>query len=949
MANLAKEIIIKVKDLTSEAFNKIKTSIKDTSSAADKGSAEFDELGASVTKLTAQERKLQIEQEKLSNSTQKLTLEQQKLDKSNTELSKEYANATTKEQKASVTRKQLANDTKQLTLNQRKLTNEQKSLSIASKKAAASQEQLTKSTKSFGGILGTTTQKLIAFAGAYIGLRKIKDGFLEILNVGSKFETLKVQLEAVMGTVEGGEAAFKWIKEFAKNTPLQLDGVTKAFVKMKAFGLDPMDGTMQKLTDAAAKMGGGQEKLEGIILAVGQAWTKGKLQAEEANQLIERGVPVWDLLAKALGRTTAELQEMSAKGQITRTEIKLLIDEIGASSEGAAAAQMDTWAGLISNLGDTWTTFLNTIAESGTLDYFKEQLESLLTKTKEMAADGSLKQWAKDISDGIIAVGSAVKSTVGFIVEYSSAIVALGTAYAGLKVTGIVAGLASVAAGLITSTVATTAATAATTAATTASAAFNTAYGKTAALLRLGLWSLAAKEAYDVYTAYVQLTEQQDKLATAQKELDENTTARLAQMKEEAELLGLSISAYGDNTAAIAEAIVQKREEIAANAELIKSQRDFVAEVDAAVKAGQDQAKQQAELSTEAGKAAQAIQELGESEKELTDDTGNTADAIKKLSDDAITDLLTKIEQVNSTELFTGSGWDDLKNGLLHEQFERIGLDFDVIAGRATEAGTEGSQAFRNIAESAGLTKDQIAQVAQKLIEAANTAADVDLLRQTFVEMGVEINNHPALITAIVKKIQEMGGSLEGIPQKWIAIAGATDSAAASATRAAAAANAYADSVKRAANQQQHFNDLLAQEAVAIAANANAQAARDAQREADDQARNQESSFRYFDEGTKSAYATLTDDSLRQLGDLIANSNKRLAQSSGNFGSIDVASAVNGLATAQTQAAASAARTEKYLANIESQGKLEKALYVNVKLDGREIAASLERSRLTAR
>jgi len=146
-----------------------------------------------------------------------------------------------------------------------------------------STDRLNASTKKQGGILASTTTKIIAFGATYLGLRKLKEGFLGILNTGSRFETLKVQLEAVMGTVEGGEAAFAWIKEFAKNTPLQLDGVTKAFVKMKAFGLDPMDGTMQKLTDVAAKMGGGQEKLEGIILAVGQAWTKGKLQARSES------------------------------------------------------------------------------------------------------------------------------------------------------------------------------------------------------------------------------------------------------------------------------------------------------------------------------------------------------------------------------------------------------------------------------------------------------------------------------------------------------------------------------------------------------------------------------------------------------------------------------------------------------------------------------------------
>jgi len=41
-------------------------------------------------------------------------------------------------------------------------------------------------------------------------------------------------------------------------------------------------------------MGGTAETVDGIAMALGQAWTKGKLQAEEMNQMLERGVPVYD-------------------------------------------------------------------------------------------------------------------------------------------------------------------------------------------------------------------------------------------------------------------------------------------------------------------------------------------------------------------------------------------------------------------------------------------------------------------------------------------------------------------------------------------------------------------------------------------------------------------------------------------------------------------------------
>jgi hypothetical protein len=71
--------------------------------------------------------------------------------------------------------------------------------------------------------------------------------------------------------------------------PQGIDDVMSAFTRLKSFGLDPMDGTVKAITDQTAKLGGGQETLEGIVLAVGQAWATQKLQGEEIMQLVERG------------------------------------------------------------------------------------------------------------------------------------------------------------------------------------------------------------------------------------------------------------------------------------------------------------------------------------------------------------------------------------------------------------------------------------------------------------------------------------------------------------------------------------------------------------------------------------------------------------------------------------------------------------------------------------
>lgn len=247
-------------------------------------------------------------------------------------------------------------------------------------------------------------------AGA--GLYTIKRGIESILTTGDKFERLSVQLEAIMGSMAEGERALAWIKDFTRNTPFQLEEVSEAFVRLKAFGLDPMDGTMQAIVDQASKLGGGMERLNGITLAVGQAWAKQKLQGEEILQLVERGVPVWEMLERATGKNVQELQKLSTAGKLGRDTIALLIAEIGKSAEGAAAKNMSLLSGYVSNLKDSWQNFLGEIADSGALEYTKNLLGGIAQNIEAMNQDGRLQTLAQRISDTFVAMGKAIQHSL---------------------------------------------------------------------------------------------------------------------------------------------------------------------------------------------------------------------------------------------------------------------------------------------------------------------------------------------------------------------------------------------------------------------------------------------------------------------------------------------------------------------------------------------------------
>src|SRR5690606_1289720 len=143
------------------------------------------------------------------------------------------------------------------------------------------------------------------------------------VDVADRFERLQMSLEAIEGSAEKAGRSMDFIKELTVQTPFELEEIAKAFRIMRGFGMDPMNGSLRAMIDQVAKLGLTGEDLTGVALQLGQAFSKGKLQAEDANILVERGVPVWGLLERAAARlnkdtkvSVAQLRKMSEQGKL---------------------------------------------------------------------------------------------------------------------------------------------------------------------------------------------------------------------------------------------------------------------------------------------------------------------------------------------------------------------------------------------------------------------------------------------------------------------------------------------------------------------------------------------------------------------------------------------------------------------------------------------------------
>ena len=116
-------------------------------------------------------------------------------------------------------------------------------------------------------------------------------------------------------------------------------------------------------------------------------------------------------MEKATGKNVQELQKLSSAGKLGRDIIALLIDEIGKSSAGAAAENMSLLSSYVSNLKDNWQNFLDEVAQSGALQYAKDQLKGISDQIGNMSEDGRLSRLARSISDGFIRMAESIKAS----------------------------------------------------------------------------------------------------------------------------------------------------------------------------------------------------------------------------------------------------------------------------------------------------------------------------------------------------------------------------------------------------------------------------------------------------------------------------------------------------------------------------------------------------------
>jgi tape measure domain-containing protein len=170
-----------------------------------------------------------------------------------------------------------------------------------------------------------------SFVKAGLSLGAIRSLLMGLKNVATEVLDANLELERSQRTLQmatgDGAGAMRFVRGLAKDLGLELMTTAKGYSMMAAAakGTSMEGAEVQKVFTAVARataaMSLSADQSHGVLLALSQMISKGKVQAEELRRQLGEHLPgAFNIAARAMGVTTMELDKMLVAGKVISTD-----------------------------------------------------------------------------------------------------------------------------------------------------------------------------------------------------------------------------------------------------------------------------------------------------------------------------------------------------------------------------------------------------------------------------------------------------------------------------------------------------------------------------------------------------------------------------------------------------------------------------------------------------
>lgn len=293
--------------------------------------------------------------------------------------------------------------------------------------------------------------EILAMSAAFVGLY----GVIDLARTSLQAYNQQQNLASTLGFAFGGNAELvgkqlQYLREQADRIGISYEAASKNFAKFSAAaiksgaGVQETNFIFEAFAETGRVIGLTPDELNGLFNAIGQSFSKGKIQAEELRQQIGERLPgAFAFAQEALAKRFPDLNKALEEGKVGAENLVLIAESV----RQAAAEQLPT---AIQSLDAEQQRFNNSvlffkkeIADAGFADAFK----SLLVDLRALLESPQGVELAQSIGEGFAAITNFIRQAITAVVELKDEIalvVKVGLTLAGLSlfqniVTGAIA------------------------------------------------------------------------------------------------------------------------------------------------------------------------------------------------------------------------------------------------------------------------------------------------------------------------------------------------------------------------------------------------------------------------------------------------------------------------------------------------------------------------------
>lgn len=281
-----------------------------------------------------------------------------------------------------------------------------------------------------------------------------------VIDFNAQMQSAEGAFTGLLGSGQRARAFLGELQQFAATTPFEFPDVLKGAQRFLGMGVaaERVLPMMRDISTVVSAFGGTSESVNRVTVALSQMQARGRVAANDMNQLTEAGVPAWKMLADALNLPIAKVRELAEAGQISSDVMIEAIHKAANTPEmqAVAANMAKSWNAAFSNLQDGIRMFL----AAGTRPLFDELTNVvgaigtwLVTSEEAKVLQAALAAAVRGLVDGLKQLfawagmaGQALATLASAIPGIERLRSALGGLSGGGAVEGVAAGMTTAAA-----------------------------------------------------------------------------------------------------------------------------------------------------------------------------------------------------------------------------------------------------------------------------------------------------------------------------------------------------------------------------------------------------------------------------------------------------------------------------------------------------------------------